>query len=158
MTEIHKTIIIGLGNTILCDDAVGIIVAKKLYAKVKNKQISFCESSFAGWRIIDIINGYDKVIIVDVIKQNNLEIGKCYKVEAKKNMCINLNSSHGLGIFESLELAKQNGWSMPKVISVYGINVQNPYEFGEYLTPQVKKNISKIVKEIIKEEHLERQL
>lgn len=147
-----KTLILGLGNTILSDDAVGIIVAKQIYDKVKSEGIFYCESSYSGWRLLDLFRSYDRVIIIDVIQTDNGQVGKCYKVEPHKNLSVNLQSSHGLGLFESIELAKQNGWSIPDDISVYAIGVKNPYEFGVKILPEVARKIPEIVEKIIQQE------
>ncbi|OQX52354.1 MAG: hypothetical protein B5M53_08815 [Candidatus Cloacimonas sp. 4484_209] len=63
-----RTLILGLGNPILSDDAVGIRTVEKIEKLVGKKDgIDYVKDSVAGLRILDIINGYDKLIIVDAV-------------------------------------------------------------------------------------------
>jgi hydrogenase maturation protease len=66
-----KTVILGLGNPILTDDAVGIKIAQKL--QEENPKLEVIETSEAGIALLDLITGYDKLIIIDSIK-NEQEI------------------------------------------------------------------------------------
>jgi hydrogenase maturation protease len=61
-----KTVILGLGNPILTDNAVGIKIAQKL--KEESSKLEVIETSEAGIALLDLIMGYDKLIIIDSIK------------------------------------------------------------------------------------------
>ena len=50
-----KILILGLGNTLISDDGVGIIIKRYLERKLHDvANIDFCESSWGGFRIIDL--------------------------------------------------------------------------------------------------------
>lgn len=146
-----KILILGVGNPILNDDVSGIVAARQIYEKVKSEGIFYAESSYAGWRLLDLFLGYDKVVIIDVIQTDKRQVGECYKIEPK-NLAINLQFSHGVGLLQSIELAKQNGWLLPNNISIYAVEVENVNEFGEKISPQVVKKMPEIVNKIIQEE------
>lgn len=152
-----KVLIIGIGNTILSDDAIGIIIAKKIYdTLLKNKQASnveCVETSYAGWRLIDLIAGYKRVIIIDAI-QSGGTIGECYKVSRSNINSFHLQVSHGMDLETSLELAKKSGMDVPEDISIYAVEVKNPYEFGEKLSPEIAVKIPEITKGIIHQEFI----
>lgn len=61
-----KTVILGLGNPILTDDAIGIRIAQKL--KEKKPKLEVIETSEAGMALLDLITGYDKFIIIDSMR------------------------------------------------------------------------------------------
>jgi len=149
-----KILILGLGNDIRNEDAVGIIVAKKLYEKIKSENVFFEECYLGGFRIFDIIVGYDKVIIIDTISESqDLKFGECYKIYYnKESYGFNLYSSHNFGLFNSIELTKKLGFKVPKDISIYAIVVKKLDEFGEKISDEIKQRIPQIVEEIYKEE------
>jgi hydrogenase maturation protease len=64
-----KTLILGMGNTLLCDDGIGIIT-KRYLEKILNASanVDFCETSWGGFKIIDILTGYDYAVVIDSIK------------------------------------------------------------------------------------------
>lgn len=147
-----KTLIVGIGNTILSDDAAGILVARKLYEKVKSKDIDFMESSYAGWRCIDFFYKYDKIVIIDVIYEKNKPVGDCYRVDLPESISLHLQSSHNAGFFESLELARRHGVLSFDKISVYAITAKNIFEFSEEISGDLMQKIPLIVDEIITSE------
>jgi len=153
-----KTLILGMGNTVLCDDAAGILVAREILGVVSRANagggICVAETSYGGWRLIDILNGFDKVVIVDSISTGRFAAGECFRVETEDRRPTRLQSSHGLGLFEAIEFARASGQKMPGEISVYGVEVKNNTEFGETVSPDIQNNIGRIATNIIEEEKL----
>lgn len=149
-----KTLILGLGNTIMGDDAIGILVAQVVYQtllKLGYSGVEFKESSFAGWRLIDLISGYKKLILIDAIHTGGVP-GDYYRIEWSKNNSLHLNSSHGMDLNTALELARKMGIKIPEEISLYGIEVKNPYEFKEGISEEIANKIPQITQGIIQEE------
>jgi len=68
-----KTLVLGLGNTILSDDGVGIHIARRIKEKLPG--IDVIEASAAGFRVVDEIIGYDKLILIDSIRTKNGQSG-----------------------------------------------------------------------------------
>lgn len=151
----NKILLIGLGNSILSDDAAGIEVARTVAGKLKDGAVEFVEASYAGWRLIDILNGYKRAIIVDSIVGERYKPGECYKVELKNMKLLHLSSSHGMGLNEAIGMAKMQGFQIPEKISLYAIGVSNPFEFGEKMTDEVSGGIQGAAEKIIKEENLD---
>lgn len=149
-----KILVIGLGNTILCDDAAGIIVGKGVAEKAAPGKVEFVEASYAGWRLIDILRGYKRAIIVDSIVGDAYTPGECYKVDAARIKSLHLSSSHGMGLNEAIEMARQNGYEVPDKITIYAVGVKNPFEFGETVCKEITDKIPGIINEIVTEEKL----
>ncbi|OGS03769.1 MAG: hypothetical protein A2339_07755 [Elusimicrobia bacterium RIFOXYB12_FULL_50_12] len=149
-----KTLILGLGNSILRDDAAGIEAAKKIFELIDKTDVEFAQASYAGWRLVEMLSGFERVIIIDAMAGGGLKPGECARVERNNIETIHLRASHGMGLEEALALAVKNGQEMPKDISIFAVGVLNPFEFGEGMTEEVAKNIDKIASQIIKEEAL----
>ena len=148
-----NTFILGIGNPILTDDGVGIKVAQKL--KEENPKLEVIETSEAGIALLDLITGYDKLIIIDSIKTGKGKLGDLYKLELEDlKPAKDFSSSHGIGIATAFELGQRLGYSMPKYTSIYAVEVKDNTTFGEKCTREVKERIPFIAKQIIKGEKL----
>jgi len=148
-----NTFILGIGNPILTDDGVGIKVAQKL--KEENPKLEVIETSEAGIALLDLITGYDKLIIIDSIKTEKGKPGDLYKLELEDlKPTKDFSSSHGIGIATAFELGQRLGYSMPKYTSIYAVEVKDNTTFGEKCTREVKERIPFIAKQIIKGEKL----
>ena len=75
-----KTLILGLGNAILSDDGVGIYVVRELRDRVNRREVEVVETGLAGLRLLDLLTGYDKAIIVDAIESGEGSAGDIYRL------------------------------------------------------------------------------
>jgi len=148
-----STLVLGIGNSILADDGVGIKVAQKL--KDKNSELEVIETGETGIALLDLIVGWDKLIIIDSIKTEKGKPGDLYKLELEDlRPAKDLSSSHGIGIATAFELGKELGYEMPEHISIYAIGIKDNSTFGEDCTQEVEAKIPSITLQIIKEERL----
>ena len=147
------TLILGIGNPILTDDGVGIKIAQKL--KEEKAELAVTETSEAGIALLDLIVGYNKLIIIDSIKTEEREPGDLYKLElGDLKPAKDCSSSHGIGIATAFELGRKMGYNMPKLVSIYAVNIKDNRTFGENCTEEIKERIPFIAKQIIEEERL----
>ncbi len=65
-------LVLGIGNPILTDDAVGILVVRKLH----DIDADIEEAAIGGMSLLDLILGYDAVVIVDAVKSPLKEKGR----------------------------------------------------------------------------------
>ena len=76
-----KTLVLGLGNPILGDDSVGFHVIQGLKDKFSHPGlITLMESSASGLGLLDLITGYDKVIIIDAIQTQGGKAGQIHRL------------------------------------------------------------------------------
>ena len=148
-----NTLILGIGNPILTDDRVGIEIARKL--KEEKPELEVVETSEAGITLLDLIVGYNKLIIIDSIKTEKGKPGDLYKLELEDlKPAKDFSSSHGIGIATAFELGKGLGYRIPKYTSIYAVEIKDNTTFGEKCTREVKERIPFIAKQIIKGEKL----
>lgn len=148
-----NTLILGIGNPILTDDGVGIKIARKL--KEESPQSEVAETSEAGIALLDLIPGYDKVIIIDSIKTERGKPGEVYKLKLEDlKPAMDFTSSHGISIATALELGRMLGYRMPSCVSLYAVEIEDNVTFSENCTPEVEKRVPFITKQIIGEEKL----
>ena len=148
-----RTLILGFGNRILTDDAVGIRIAEELEGEFPDITVeAFCE---AGLAILEEVTGYDRLVIIDSIKTGKGKPGELYKLELEDlNPRSDFSSSHGLDIATAFKLGEKLGYPLPQEVSIYAVEVKDNTTFGEECTPELKRSISLVVGQIIKEERL----
>ena len=132
---------------------VGIKIARKL--KDRNPELEVIETSEAGIALLDLIAGYDKLIIIDSIRTEKGKPGELYKLgmEALKPAA-ELSSSHGIGIATAYEIGQRLGYMMPEQISIYAVEIEDNTTFGVECTGGVEVSIPFITEQIIREEKL----
>jgi len=148
-----KTLILGFGNPILTDDAVGIRIAEELQEEFPD--ITVEATSEAGLSILDEVTGYDKLVIIDSIKTGKGKPGELYKLTLEDlQPRSDFSSSHGLDIATAFKLGEMLGYPLPREVSIYAVEVKDNTTFGEEFTPEIEKSIPLIIRRIVKEERL----
>ncbi|MBN1326667.1 MAG: hydrogenase maturation protease [Candidatus Cloacimonetes bacterium] len=148
-----KTLVIGLGNTILSDDGVGIRIAREIEKSCPGTDI--LEASAAGFRVIDEILGYDRLILIDSIKTGQHQPGKLLRFNWQDfNKTMHHSSPHDISLFEAFELMRRQGQELPDDISIYAVEVVDTFTFSENCTPSVEAVIQTHAEKIIREQSL----
>ena len=148
-----KTLILGLGNDILCDDGAGLYVARELKKILANRNdITVAEASIAGLGLLDLLTGYNKAIVIDVIQTRDGKAGEVYKLNSNDFAATrHTASTHNIDFASALELGNRLGLSLPKEIVVFAIEASDVTTFKENCTPGVKKAIPKCIDMVLKE-------
>jgi hydrogenase maturation protease len=148
-----KTLVLGLGNTILSDDGVGIHIAFEIEKSCKN--IDVLEASAAGFRVIDEIIGYEKLILIDSIKTGNAEPGELHRFTFDEfSRTMHHSSPHDISLFEAFDIMKKENADLPEDIKIYAVEVCDTSTFSESCTGKVAKVIPKVADIVIKENGL----
>jgi len=147
-----KTLILGLGNPILSDDGVGLLVAKELEAKVDQQEVTIMETSMAGLSLLDFLAGYDRAIIIDAIQTTGGVPGQIYRLDPHTlNATRHAGSPHELNLPTCLELGNRLGIALPPQIVIFAIEVADVSTFSEECTPEVRRAIPVCAEMIIQE-------
>ena len=142
-----NTLILGMGNPILSDDGVGLALAAMLRNKIRGADVA--ASAMIGLSLFDLITGYDTIFIVDAMTTKGGEIGEWKKIGADDRCgTLHLFSSHGLNIFELMELGVRCGLEMPRLAAVYGVEIGDEVAFDESLSPEIYEKLPAIAEEI----------
>jgi hydrogenase maturation protease len=147
-----KTLILGLGNSLLCDDGVGIYVASELKNIVNQPEITIMETGIAGLSLLDLLVGYDRAIIIDAIKTGGGKAGQIYRLEPKAfDSALHTASAHGIDFTTALEFGKKLGLHLPREIVIFAIEALDISTFSEECTPEVRQAIPNCVEMILRE-------
>lgn len=147
-----KTIVLGVGNPILQDDGVGIHVIEALRQQLNTQKVTLETASTGGLNLLDLIRGYEKVILVDAIKQDTSEPGEVKRFSLSDFQSVHSCNPHDVSLSEALHLAEQLGEKhLPSKIILIGITVNTSYEFGEGLSRKVSSAIPAAVAMVLEE-------
>ena len=147
-----KTLVLGLGNPILSDDSVGFRVVQELKARFDRPDLTLVESSASGLSLLDLITGYDKLIIIDAIKTEGGEAGKIYRLGEEDIGAIRHSASpHDINLATALELGRKLGAALPQQITIIAIEVVDVTTFSEKCSPQVARVIPQAVSMVAEE-------
>lgn len=147
------TLILGLGNAILSDDGIGPRLVNDLSKISGMIEADFITSGSGGLEIMELINGYKKVIIIDCIHTSSGKPVDVYLLKTSDfKKTSNLSGIHDVNFLTSLELGKVLGYNMPDEINIIAVEVIEDMEFGERFTsmledkyPEILKKVSKLV-------------
>ncbi len=160
--KMKRTLILGLGNELYGDDGVGIVVAKKLKSDPELKKefarytanTDIEECSLTGFKLLDVVIGYDRLIIIDTIKKSNPLTGKVYTLKHRDLRYIPGPSPHYVSIPQAVDIGRKLGLEVPSKIDIIAVEAKNMYDMGEGLTAEMTKAIPEIIqklKEILEE-------
>ena len=150
-----KTLVLGIGNPILSDDGAGVLACRMLKEIISESSgfdnVDIDEENVSGLGLLDVILGYDAVILIDSIKTKNGKVGEVYKLGVDDFVnTLHLSSPHDVNFATAIEIGRKNvPEKMPKEIAIYAIEVEIVDVFGEELTEEVKRAIPKVVEMVL---------
>ncbi len=146
-----KTIVLGLGNTVLSDDGVGIYAARAMMGGLDG-YADIVEAELAGFDLVELLAGYERAFIVDAIELNGEEPGSVFRlVPEDMRITPRLASFHDIDIVTALELGRRLGFEMPSEVVIFAVQVEDALTLGEGCTPAVEAVIPDLVAEISSE-------
>jgi len=146
-----KVLFFGLGNPILADDAVGIRAVEELSKRTESSSYDFKTGSIGGLKVLDEIQGYDRVVFVDAIIGD--EPGRFYELPLERlSRSFHLTSPHSVNLITALELGKGLGLRMPREIKIYVMEIKDGKTFGEKFSEEVAARFPDFVEFVFQKE------
>ena len=128
-----RLLVLGLGNDILGDDAVGLLAVRRLRAFVP-ASVEVLESAGAGLDLLDVLEGSDRALILDAIATGRHPPGTVLEFTAADFEKVVAPSPHFAGLPELLQMARQLAIPFPATIAVLACEVADPYQIREGLS------------------------
>lgn len=147
-----KTLVLGIGNPILSDDGVGIHVARLLRDR-DLPGVTVDELAASGLEFLDVIQGYDKLVIIDAIETRGGRPGQLHILaEEDFERSIHGSSPHGINIATALALGRKLVPDrMPKEVVFFAVEAKDLVNVSERLTPEVERALPGIVERVLRE-------
>lgn len=148
-----KTLVIGLGNPILTDDAVGILVAREVERAISpDANVDVLELAVGGLALMEAMIGYERVILCDAIWAPADQTGEVMVFNAGSlPETLNSASPHDADLPTALHLGRTLGASLPpdEQIQIVAVRAHEVLTFGESPTPPVAAAIPKAVAHVL---------
>jgi hydrogenase maturation protease len=138
-----ETLVLGLGNDLLSDDAVGVIAARELSKELAG-EADVIDSSLSGVALLDLLVGYKRVIIIDAIQLSRFPPGTIIELGLEDLHSVPSPSPHYAGLPEMLRLAEELQLEFPEEVKVVAVEVADPYTVGGGLSEPVAGALEKI--------------
>jgi len=157
MSKTHngRTVVLGLGNPVLADDAAGLHVAVQLQRRLRAQPvpgIDVLASTRAGFELIDLLRGYSRAVIVDSLDVPDPQAGRVRQLSVDDvSGSARLTNQHELGLAAALDLAQQLGAAMPADMTIFAIEAGDVRSLGENLTPAVAKAVAELTEQLYAE-------
>jgi hydrogenase maturation protease len=151
-----RTLVLGMGNPILGDDAVGILLARDLHARIGEMPgVDFVEECcVGGLNLLDQVAGYERLIVIDSIKTQGGHPGTWYRFDASSlRETMNLRNVHDTNFATALELGRIIGMVVPDDAEnhIFAVEIAVNDTFAEELSRPLADAYPELVEEIIGE-------
>ena len=149
-----RTLVLGIGNPILGDDGVGFHIAQELAKEIKDENIDVKGTSVGGLNLLELIVGYDKVIIIDAIMTESGEAGEVYQLRLEDigEPAQSIISAHHLSLLTMIKLGRELfPKKMPEEVAILAVGIQEVAKVTEEMTGKVKEAIPRAVNLVLEE-------
>lgn len=137
-------LVFGVGNTLLRDDAVGLIVLSELerHQDKWGPDVEFLDGGTQGLALLDWLAGRDALLILDAVKLG-AEPGTVHVLQKWDRAAVRASTAHESNVAELLEASALLG-ELPELVTIVGIEPQR-VETGIGLSPAVRGAVSRAV-------------
>jgi hydrogenase maturation protease len=149
-----KTLVLGIGNSILGDDGVGVHVAREVGARVNDKNVDVRDVGVDGLNLFDFILGYDRLVVIDAILTERAEVGEVYRLKAERVIDPSRSaiSSHHFDLGTTLDIGKRLFPNqIPEEVVVYAVGTEEAACISEQMSPRVERAVPKAVSLVLEE-------
>jgi len=149
-----KILVLGIGNSILGDDGIGVIVAQELDAKIRDDNVDVLDVNVDGLNLLEIIVGYDKLVVIDAIMTEEGDVGDIYRLKPERigNPSRSAISPHHFNLTTTLEIGKKLFPNeMPEEVVVYAVKAKDVTSVTEKMTKKMREAVPEVVRLIMEE-------
>lgn len=153
-----STLVLGLGNDILTDDAIGPRVAEEVRRALVHyppPHPVVATIAVGGLALMEALLGYERVVLIDALWQPAWPPGSLHRLTlddlATLSPTLHSVSPHDTSLVVALDLGRQIGLAIPETLIMYAVAVSNIIDFGTEPTPAVAAAIPVAVAAVLAE-------
>jgi hydrogenase maturation protease len=139
-----KTLLLGMGNPILTDDAVGVRLARQIGEDLRGApDLTVVEEcSVGGMNLLDVLEGYDRAIVLDSLDTRDGVPGAWHRFGMEAlNATVHVPNIHDVNFATALELGRRLGIHLPEDIHIFAVEVEDNRTFSERMTPALEESV-----------------
>lgn len=144
------TLVLGIGNTLLSDEGIGVHVIQNLARRYGEKSDAvFLDGGTLSFILAEPIAENDNLIVVDAARLGEpAGTVRCFEgVDMDRYLTGNRHSVHEVGLTDLLDIARLSG-TFPKRRALIGVE-PHFLDWGEELSPQVAPAVQVAAKRVL---------
>jgi hydrogenase maturation protease len=144
-----KSLIIGLGNPIMGDDAIGCKCAEAIQAEISPSDLEGIEVDLffrGGISLMERMIGYDRVLIIDSISGTGPKPGTITALTLAEVPSYTVNSPHDGSLKNAIDFGLTIGVHLPDQVDILAVEIEPKFEFSEQLSIPVNESIAQVLK------------
>lgn len=138
-----RTLVLGLGNELAADDAVGVLVARALREELTGVA-DVVECAVSGMALLEVFAGYDRAVVIDAITTGRVPPGTIIELGLDEVGRVVAPSLHHTGLPEMAAVAARLGLRFPFDMTVLAIEVLDPYTLGGAMSTPVAAAVGEL--------------
>jgi hydrogenase maturation protease len=144
-----RTLVVGIGSTIRGDDGVGVHAARRLKLRDALADIDIIELGTAGLALLDFVEGYDRLIVLDAITSGASPGTVSVLTGDDVARTAHLGVGHEADLPTTLALGRRlSDRRIPEEVAVVAVEASDLHSFSERLTPAVEAAIEPALAEV----------
>jgi len=148
-----KILVLGLGNDLYGDDGVGPHIVRLLKQKRAAQRVpanadftvDYVACALSGLALLDVVVGYDALVIVDTILRSDPVIGRVRILDMLDVRDVPAPSPHYISVPQTLALGRSLGLKMPEAVKIVAVEARNLHRLGEGLSRAMRRRLPDII-------------
>jgi len=117
-----------------------------LEKEIDNPEVTVVETNADGLGLLDLVSGYERVIIVDAIQTQEGKAGQVYRLGLPDLATPHhFSGTHSIDLVTALELGTKLGLAVPREVIIFAVEVADVSTFSEECTPEVERAIPEVI-------------
>jgi hydrogenase maturation protease len=144
-----RIIVLGLGNDLLADDAIGHLAVAALEPRLRGRA-DVEATAMHGLALVDLLAGYDAAVVLDAACTGARPVGEVHEIAADSLARVQNPSPHFAGFPEMLDLADRLDLHFPRKLRIIAVEVLDPYTVGGVMTPAVRAALPELCERAVR--------
>lgn len=147
----RRTLLLGLGNELIGDDALGVRVARALWRLSLPEGVTVEARPALGLELVELLGAWDHVLVVDAMRTGRPP-GTCEVLAIDELAALSQcpSCSHSFGVAELLTLARRLAPEADLAkVTLIGVEARQMDRFGTALSVEVRAALPRAVDEVL---------
>ena len=147
-----QTIVLGLGNPLMSDEGIGVVVVNRLIEfSDRYPLVDFVDAGTGGMKVLYLLEGRNKAVIIDCanMQEEPGQIKRFIPRQVKSVKQLTHQSLHEQDLTKIIEMSKQLD-QCPEKIVIFGIQPKNT-SLGQALSHELAQRIDDYISLICEE-------
>lgn len=148
-----KILVLGMGNDLYGDDGVGLHAVRLLkdewageaMSGESSSSVEFVECVLSGAALLDVIHGYDALVLIDTIMKAEPVTGRIRILNAADIRDFPGPSPHYVSVPQVLTIGRTAGLKMPRTVMIIAVEAKDLFRLGEGLSNDMHTRLPDIV-------------